>query len=387
MRISSFGQNQPLQTASFQLSQKAEEESSPSIESKKTEGKTEAERTFYKMDNLEFQIEKNINESSRFLHDGLVKIFDRGASLLAGRTSAEYDEHIKNLTEAIEGQDYKNAEKLIDKFFNGDTEKVLNRVKSLAEQAEKKFWHGMDDAIGYLKSMNSEYDLEIDDQKYENITAFEIAKIAISRVRESKENFSEQDFESILNPLRDRAVNHAKSKLGNAGQNKYDEDADSVTQAAAEFSRNKIFDTDDVNIKEDDEELADIYALTEGDEVTQEQVDRLRQRNKRKSDSFSLYMRESSDEFIDEFSKLMYAAVEVKENDMPNEPGVRFEEDPMNPLGKLLDPSKVNIPTPNYPVVDYSVETLITGSEAAEKYKAMQIQWEEYLAGSDKEDK
>lgn len=387
MRISSFGQNQVQQAGSFKLSNKFHEKNDDSIQNTKTESKTKAERTFYTPDNLEFQIEKNINESSKFLHEGLIKIFNHGATLLAGRTSAEYDKHIEKLSEAIERQDYKTSEKLISKFYNGDTEKVIRRVKSLAEQAENKFWHGMDDAIGYLKKQNGEYSLEIDDQKYKNITAFEIAKIAISRVRERNDSFSEQDFESIINPLRKNAVRHAESKLGNAGQNKYTENAESVTQAAAEYSRNKIFDTDDINIKEDDKKLADIYALNEGDEVTQEQVDRLRHSNTRKSDSFSRYMRKNSDDFKDEFTKLMYMAKKMKENDLPVEPGVRTEEDPSNPLIKGVDPAKFDISIPTFPIIDYPTDNLITGSEVTNKYQGTQIQWEKYLNNSGQEEK
>ncbi|WP_319780844.1 hypothetical protein [Maridesulfovibrio sp.] len=383
MRISSFGQNSSQQISSFKLSKQVQEESTTSAKKSMASSDVPSDNTFYDQDLLEFQIEKNINESSRFLHDGLVKLFDRGASLLAGRSSVEYEEHIKKLSKAIEGQDYKNAEKYIDSFFSGDTDKLMRRVKSLAKLAEDKFWHGMDNAISYLQKSNAEYNLEIDDQKFENITAHQIAKIAISRVRESKEDFSEQDFESVLTPLREKAVAHAKGKFTNAGQNKYTETADSITQSAADYSRNKIFNTDDVNIKEDDKELADIYALQEGDEVTREQIDRLKHRNTRKSDSFSNYMRESSDDFVQEFSKLMYAAQMVKENDMPAESEVRSEIELPGISNNGMNQLKNNISALLPP--EYSIDSFIKGSDVVGKYAFQQNEWNKYFMDSGKE--
>lgn len=285
------------------------------IKAEKVELQPETENNRLSQDDLNFLIEKNINDSSKFLHDGLVKIFSNGEALLAGRSSQEYEKHITDLSEAIKGQDYKRAEKLIDKFFGGATDKITNRIKSLARSAEDKFWTGMSDSLGYLKKWTAEYDLEVDGQKFKNISMTEIAELAMARVKNEVDPFSEQDFSGIVSSVRNRAVAHAKDKLSNAGQNRYSEDAISITASAAEFSKNLVFNTDDINIKEDETELADIFSLKEGEGITEEQIERLKHRNNRKADTFSGYMRERSDRFLEEFAELSNKAVRVKDGE------------------------------------------------------------------------
>lgn len=371
MRISSFGQ-QTSQLSTFKLSEQAKNGTARSEKNEEVSTPVAAPPGFSQED-LHFQIEKTINESSKFLHEGLVKIFDRGEALMAGRTSAEYDKHIKSLAEAVKGQDFKAAEKLIDKFYNGDSEKLITRVESLAKSAEEKFWQGMDDALDYLKDRNDEFDLEVDDEKFKNITMLDIAKIAISKAREEVDDFSEQDFAEIINPLRKKAVNHAKGKLSNAGQNKYSEDADSITAAAPEFARNRIFNTDDVNVKEDEEELADIYALEQDEKITEEHIAHLKFRNTRKSDTFSGYMRERSDRFCEIFDELAQKAIRVKEHEKketppPEEAG---EGEMMTGLQRNELQSNINLPKLLPP--DYNFEQFAQESTVIAKYNAQSL--------------
>ncbi|WP_432735012.1 hypothetical protein [Maridesulfovibrio sp. FT414] len=286
-------------------------------------------------DHLDFMVEKAINASSRYLHDGLVDIFTGGEKLLAGKSEHEYEQHIDELSEAIKGQDYKRAEKLIDRFFGGSTDKIVSRVKSLASEAENKFWKGIDDSLKYLEANKNEYDLEFNGRLYKNISIKDIARLAVDQAKGEVDKFSEQDFSGLIGSIRKEAVANAKDNLKNAGRNRYSEDAASVTASAADFSRNLVFNTDDINIKEDDTELADIYALKEGENINQEQIDRIKHRNTRKTDTFSGYMRERSDRFKEVFGELSHKAVLVKEAEQETEAGTEQIE-PENTISTNL---------------------------------------------------
>ncbi|GKT28975.1 hypothetical protein ADUPG1_000971 [Aduncisulcus paluster] len=100
--------------------------------------------------------------------------------------------------------------------------------------------------------------------------------------------------------------------MEHAGRNKYSEDAVSVTASAAEFSRNKFFNTNDTVIKEDEEQLADIYALEPGENLSQEQLDRLEHRNTRKTDTFHDYAEERVKRFNSIYGTLKSTAMLVK---------------------------------------------------------------------------
>ncbi|WP_320007606.1 hypothetical protein [Maridesulfovibrio sp.] len=306
MRISSFGQNQTGQIGGFKLAEFKKE--TPTEAEAINTSVAQLGTSKRSQEDVEFQIEKAIRDSSVFLKNGLDKIFDHGEKLLAGRNSEEYREHITELSKAIKGQDFERAEHLIDKFYRGDSSKIITRVQNLAKAAEDNFWQNIEDGLGFLKDDGIKWTLNVDGEDRDDLSTFDLAKMAIEKSRSEVENFSSEDLSEQVNITRDGAVAHAKGKLENAGQNKYSEDATSVTHAATDYAKGKIFRTDDLNYEEDKEVLKDIDELSATDGVTEEQIDRLRNQNSRKADTFTRYMRGRTDSFVEHFNKLKLSA-------------------------------------------------------------------------------
>ncbi|TIH19300.1 hypothetical protein D0S45_03720 [Marinifilum sp. JC120] len=306
MRIQGFNQFNQMQTGSFKLSNSEKEGTNTPTVISAADAQQENPKLSQK--DITFQLEKVMRKSSVFLKKGLDKIFDNGEKLLAGRNSEEYREHINELTKAIQGQDFKQAEKLIDKFYNGDSERIITRVQNLAKAAEDNFWQTLEDDLGFLKKDGLKWTMFVDGKMRDDLSTFDLAKMAIEKSRSEVETFSSEDLSDLVNATRDGAVAHAKGKLKNAGQNKYSEDASSVTHAATEFAKGKIFNTDDSNYAEDEKVLKDIDELYHDEDITQEQLDRLRHQNSRKGDKFTRFMRGRTDSFVDEFSALKLAA-------------------------------------------------------------------------------
>ncbi|WP_320172258.1 hypothetical protein [Maridesulfovibrio sp.] len=377
MRISSAGGFAPQQTMSrFNLSGN---QSTP--EGQENKIKPDVKNMEFtpsnglSQDNLNFRIEKAINESSKYLQDGLHKIFDKNDALLGGKTSAEYDEHIKLLSKAIEGQDFKNAKKLIDKFFSGDSTKLVNRVQSLAKSAEDKFWNNLTESLSFLDDDGALFKLEENGKMSEDLTLLDIAKKALSTARSEVAAFSDRDMTETINSVRTGAAAHAKGKLENAGQNRYSEDAASVTHSASEYALPRMFNSDDRNYEEDDKVLEDIRKLSEDDSITQEQIDRLTTQNKRKRDSFSMYMRERSDRFLEEFGKLTNRAVLVKEGKTDLQPqGQNAQTEEGVAVSLLAGPqqAQTQLTVAEFEKISSGYETSGNPEKAAQRYSAQQ---------------
>ncbi|ACS78915.1 hypothetical protein [Maridesulfovibrio salexigens] len=409
MRISSFGQtNSTFDFKAIADDFKKKNADKIADEKKKLEESIKNNKNIPQTD-LGFTIEMAINDSCKFLHEGLSKIFIDGESTLAGRTSKEYDKHIEKLSEAIQLQDYKKAEKLIDKFFGGSTDKIVGKIKMLAEATEDKFWNALQEGIEALPGGGPQYNFRYDGKTYEKITMKEMTLLALRLSREEVDPFSDQDFSGITDSIRKAAVDNAKVKLEHAGRNKYSEDAVSVTASAAEFSRNRIFNTNDTVIKEDKEQLADIYALEPGEKLNQEQIERLKHRNTRKTDTFHDYAEERVKRFYSIYGTLKSTAMLVKkgeeEQKTPDKTSGLITAD--GALGQqTAESAQTSLTTPTQPLVkaqqdqiqlqnEISNELLHKQSkknnthktDAIEKYKTQQAKWEEYLSGSVQEDK
>ncbi|MFW5501205.1 MULTISPECIES: hypothetical protein [unclassified Maridesulfovibrio] len=301
MRIQGFNQSSQMQAGSFKLGKRDREQLNTPEEIT-----ADLEKNGLRMsqNNVKFQLEKAMNQSSKFLHNELGKIFDNGEQLLAGRNTAEYQKHIEELSKAIQGQDFKTAEKLIDKFYNGDTETILNRVQNLAKAAEDNFWQTMEDSFGYLKNDGIKWTMFVDGELRDDLGTFDLAMMAVEEARNEVEKFSSEELGDIVKATRNGAVAHAKGKLKNAGQNQYSESAYSVTHAATTYAKDKIFNTDDSNYDEDKIKLKDINELRSDENITEEQLDRLTHQNTRKGDRFTEYMRGRADSFEEKFYEL-----------------------------------------------------------------------------------
>ncbi|NDV25297.1 hypothetical protein [Desulfovibrio sp. JC010] len=306
MRISSFGQNNIQQSTGFKFAN-SKNEASGELKTTPISADDLEPRKISK-NSIEYQLENTMRESSKFLKDGLDKIFDNGEKLLAGRNSAEYEQHINDLSKAIQSQDFKSAEALIDRFYNGDTSKIITRVENLAKAAEDNFWQTLEDNLGFLKNDGLKWTMYVDGKERDDLSTLDLAMMAIEKSRTEVDKFSSEDLSDLVSATRDGAVAHAKSKLDNAGQNKYSEDAASVTHAATDYAKGKIFRTDDSNYAEDEEVLKDIDELYHNEGLSEEQMERLRHQNTRKADKFTAFMRGRTESFEEEFSRLKLEA-------------------------------------------------------------------------------
>ena len=128
-------------------SRKVENESAKTSTAKSVNGKEELTVINpIEWENIAVNIAKIVDEKSNELQAGLEKIFEEGnENFLSGKSGLDYDEHIKELAAAIDGQDFKNAEKIIDKFYTGDKDKVIERVQSLANSVKDSFWNKVRD--------------------------------------------------------------------------------------------------------------------------------------------------------------------------------------------------------------------------------------------------
>ncbi|WP_320172951.1 hypothetical protein [Maridesulfovibrio sp.] len=321
MRIQGFNQSSQMQAGSFKFSKRGQEQLNTPEEIT-----ADLEKNGLRMsqNNVKFQLEKAMNQSSKFIHKELGKIFDNGEQLLAGRNTAEYQKHIDELSKAIQGQDFKTAEKLIDKFYNGDTETIINRVQNLAKAAENNFWQTMEDSFGYLKNDGLKWTMFVDGKLRDDLGTFDLAMMAIEEARNEVEKFSSEELGDIVKATRDGAVAYAKGKLKDAGQNQYSETAYSVTNAATTYAKGKIFNTDDSNYEEDETKLKDINELRSDQNITEEQLDRLTHQNTRKGDRFTEYMRGRADSFEEKFYDLQLSGtprtVKQATNQVQNDP-------------------------------------------------------------------
>ena len=364
MRISSFGQNQTNQIGGFKLAEF--KKGTPTGAEEINTSTAQLGSSKMSQDNIDFQVEKAIRDSSVFLKKGLDKIFDHGEKLLAGRNSEEYREHIKELGNAIEGQDFKRAEQLIDKFYKGDSSKIITRVQNLAKAAEDNFWQNIEDGLGFLKDDGLKWTMTVDGEERDDLSTFDLAKMAIENSRNEVDKFSSQDLSEQVDRTRDGAVAHAKSKLENAGQNKYTEDAASVTHAATDYAKGKIFRTDDSNYEEDEKVLKDIDQLSSADGITEEQIDRLRHQNTRKADTFTRYMRGRTDSFVKHYEKIkLSASPRVVEEQTPKE-----QTEIENQTGDLL--LKSNIANWGQPM---SIEGMLMVEPSAQAAKNITTQY------------
>lgn len=306
MRITGFNQFDQMQNSSFKLGKSNDEDSTETQEITANEGVIGERKLSQK--NLEFQLEKAMRKSSDFLKKGLDKIFDNGEKLLSGRNTEEYQKHIDELGKAIQGQDFKRAEELIDRFYKGDSEKIITRIHNLAEAAEDNFWKNVEGGLSFLKDDGQKWTMFVDGKERDDLSTLDLAKMAIEKSRTEVDEFASDDLSDLVNSTRTQAAAYAKGKLENAGRNKYSEDAHSVTRAATDYAKGKIFNTDDSNYEEDLKVLKDIDELKENEGITQEQVDRLKHQNTRKGDKFSKFMRGRTKSFNDEFDRLRLAA-------------------------------------------------------------------------------
>ena len=241
---------------------------------------------------IEFEIAMLVDHKSNELQEGLEKIFEEGnENFLSGKSGLEYDKHIKELAAAIDGQDSAGARKIIDKFFTGDKSEVIERVQSLANSVKDSFWNKVRDQFKnmYVAEHRTTYK-----KGEEPESALPYVQRAIERAKAASAEFdiSDKDIADRVSSTIDTGIEQAKSKLKNAGRNRYSESSESVTHKTAQYARNNIFGGDENSRAEDiiNKSMAYERINSEFSSLSQEAVNKLNDANKSKRDDFSKYL-------------------------------------------------------------------------------------------------
>ncbi|ACS78913.1 hypothetical protein [Maridesulfovibrio salexigens] len=283
-------------------SRKVEEDSAKTSTNKSVNGKEELTViTPVEWEKIELRIAGIVDEKSNELQSGLEKIFKEGnENVLSGKSGLEYDKHIKELTAAIEGQDYKNAERIIDKFFTGDKDKVIEQVQNLANSVKDSFWNKMRDSFKemYVAEHRTTYDKGEDPE-----SALPYVQRAIERAKKASAEYdiNDKNLAKRVSSTISTGAEQSKGNLKNAGRNRYSETAESVTHATAQHARDNIFGGDENSRQEDKDNTAAAYERI-NDEIaspTQAMVDKLNKANKSKKDDFSKYLFESGEAYFE----------------------------------------------------------------------------------------
>ncbi|WP_421900568.1 hypothetical protein [Maridesulfovibrio sp.] len=285
-------------------SRKVEEDSAKTSTTKSVNGKEELTViTPVEWENVAVEIAQIVDEKSNELQAGLEKIFEEGnENFLSGKSGLDYDEHIKELAAAIDGQDFKNAEKIIDKFFTGDKDKIIERVQSLASSVKDSFWNKVRDRFKdmYVAEHRTTYNKDEEPE-----SALPYVQRAIERAKSASAEYdiSDKEIAKRVSSTISSGTEQSKGKLKNAGRNRYSESSESVTHATAQYARDNIFGGDENSRKEDKinmDSARDVFDdINEFIYPSQQTVDKLNEANRSKKDDFSKYLFKSGEAYLE----------------------------------------------------------------------------------------
>lgn len=190
--------------------------------------------------NIDAVISDVVEKNSAYFEYRISKIFEQNkAELLSGNSDQEYLNHVEELQKSIDGQDYDNARHLLKKFYRGDSDKVISKIEEIVTQTEDKLWSDIKSALGQMRQLQG---LTISDQGQEKhgLSGLNLVNMAIKTAKNNSGSLSDLDFTEAIDSLNEGVVQYAGSKLKNAGQNRFSEDAESVTQAGTVFAKNYL---------------------------------------------------------------------------------------------------------------------------------------------------
>ncbi|NDV21293.1 hypothetical protein [Desulfovibrio sp. JC022] len=340
-----------FRTSQETSSRKIEEDSAKASTAKSVNGKEEL-KVIKPVDweTIEFHIAEIVDQKSNELQEGLEKIFKEGnENFLSGKSGLEYDKHIKELTAAIEGQDFKGARNIIDKFFTGDKEEVIERVQSLAKSVKDSFWNKVRDRFKdmYVAEHRTTYA-----KGEEPESALPYVQRAIERAKTATAEYdiSDKELAQRVSSSLETGREQSKSKLKNAGRNRYSESSESVTHATAQFARDNIFGGDANSRAEDKINRSNAYKRQNSEigALSQKSVDKLNEANKGKDDDFSKYLFKGGEAYFEalkselgvmKLSRISYTTVEEEQAYQDYQKSQQGQEaGPMNiQLGPIRD--------------------------------------------------
>lgn len=307
MHINSVNQN-TVGNFNFRANQneysnrKIEDDSSKTTTTKSVHGSEELTViTPVEWQEIEFEIARIVDHKSNELQEGLEKIFREGnENVLSGKSGLEYDKHIKELAAAIEGQDYKNAEKIIDRFYTGDKDEIIGHVQNLANFVKDSFWKEMRDSFKNMCVAEHRTTYEKGEDP-DQALPYVLRAIERAKAASSEYDISDKDLAERVTSTISTGAEDSKRKLKNAGRNRYSETSESVTHATAQYVRNNIFGGDENSRAEDkvNKDAAYEKINSEFPSLSKRTVDKLNRANKNKKDNFSKYLFKSGEAYFD----------------------------------------------------------------------------------------
>ncbi|WP_432735011.1 hypothetical protein [Maridesulfovibrio sp. FT414] len=249
---------------------------------------------------IEYIITEEVDKSAVELQEGLEKIFRQGnENVLSGKSGEDYRQHIKELASAIDGQDYSNAERIIDRFFTGDKEKVIGSVKSLVDSVSENFWNNLRDNFKRMAVTKSRTFYR-DGEKPEEAQPYVMRAIDKAKAASADLAIAPDDLADRVTSAISSGVGASKSSLWNAGQNRYSETAESVTAATAQNAKNNIFGGNAEAFAESSKKIEQLkeQAYASGGDPSDATVDEFVKETKRRDDAFSQYLSKGGEEYL-----------------------------------------------------------------------------------------
>ncbi|WP_320172949.1 hypothetical protein [Maridesulfovibrio sp.] len=207
----------------------------------------------------EAAIQKVVKDNAEYLDYKISQIFEEDKSkLLSGKSDAEYNKNLEELTRAVEGQDFDNAKKILKEFYNGDSDQVISKIEETLTKVEDKFWGDMKKVLG---QMGQAQGLTITDgiQEEKWISGYDLVDRAIENAKQKTGSLADMDFSELIDEVRADAVDYAARKIREAG-NEASEDsakkqAQNAVQSASLYTKHTLFGGDGVADKLADQEL------------------------------------------------------------------------------------------------------------------------------------
>ncbi|WP_319761954.1 hypothetical protein [Maridesulfovibrio sp.] len=207
--------------------------------------------------NPEVAIQKVVQTTAAYLDFKVGQIFENDKSkLLSGKPDSEYQNSLKQLTKAIDGQDYDNAHKILEKFYKGDSDQVIAKIEKTLDKVEDKFWGDIKKVLGQMREVQGLTLSEgVADQNA--ISGYDIIDKAIENARHKNSSLSDTDFSSLLSNAREDSINYAVNRLKNEDKKVQNTtDAEETIQSVSVYTKHFLFNSQSYADKFTDNELA-----------------------------------------------------------------------------------------------------------------------------------
>lgn len=176
------------------------------------------------------------------LSAGIDEIFDsKDLKSLTGHTDDEVNTFLATIDEAVANQDYTKAEKLVADFFSKGSDKLQQKLTTVLDSADQAFWDTLEAEFTRKHKLKSEADSIVSGEAIERSLEEVLAKVREGVEKKNVKFQDQKEFKQEVQSYYSSAVNGAKGKLKNAGQNLYTEDAQSVLLSAYSFMKVQCF--------------------------------------------------------------------------------------------------------------------------------------------------